>query len=160
VKAAIQGGSLSIASTDPNVTITFSQDSSHALAALGINTFFSGSNAGNLAINQTVAADPNLLAASQNGLPGDNSNALAIAHFNKTPQSVLGNQSWTDSYNSMINQIATTSSSATANAASTQDIVQTLQAQQQNISGVSLDQETVNMLQQQRSYQGAAMFIS
>ena len=31
---------------------------------------------------------------------------------------------------------------------------------QQNVSGVSLDQETVNMLQQQRTYQGAAMFIS
>ena len=28
------------------------------------------------------------------------------------------------------------------------------------VSGVSIDQETVNMLQQQRSYQGAAMFIS
>ena len=76
VKATIKGGSLSIASTDPNVTITFSQDSSHALAALGINTFFSGYNAGNLAVNSTTAANPNLLAAAQNGVPGDNSNAL------------------------------------------------------------------------------------
>jgi flagellar hook-associated protein 1 FlgK len=160
VKATIQGGNLSIASTDPNVTITFSQDSSHALAALGINTFFTGSTAGNLGVNQTVAANPDLLAAAQNGVPGDNSNALAIAKFNTTPQTVLGNQSWTDSYNSMISQIATTSAAATSNVTSTQDIVQTLQAQQQNVSGVSLDQETVNMLQQQRSYQGAAMFIS
>jgi flagellar hook-associated protein 1 FlgK len=160
VKAAIKGGSLSIASTDPNVSITFSQDSSHALAALGINTFFSGYNAGNLAVNSTTAANPNLLAAAQNGVPGDNSNALAIAKFPSTVQTVLGNQSWTDSYNSMINGVATTSAAATSNVTSTQDIVQTLQAQQQNVSGVSLDQETVNMLQQQRSYQGAAMFIS
>jgi flagellar hook-associated protein 1 FlgK len=60
----------------------------------------------------------------------------------------------------MINGVATTSAQATADANSTQDVVQTLQTQQQAVSGVSLDQETVNMLQQQRSYQGAAMFIS
>ena len=160
LSATVQGGQLTIASTNPNVTFTFSQDSSHALAALGINTFFSGSNAGNLAVNSQTAADPNLLAAAQNGTPGDNTNALAIANFPTTTQTGLGNQSWTESYDSMINQIATTSATAKANANSTSDIVQTLQAQQQNVSGVSLDQETVNMLQQQRSYQGAAMFIS
>ena len=60
----------------------------------------------------------------------------------------------------MINGVATTSAAATSNVTSTQDIVQALQTQQQNVSGVSIDQETVNMLQQQRSYQGAAMFIS
>jgi flagellar hook-associated protein 1 FlgK len=60
----------------------------------------------------------------------------------------------------MISGIATTGATANGNASSTQDIVQALQTQQQNVSGVSLDQETVNMLQQQRSYQGAAMFIS
>jgi flagellar hook-associated protein 1 FlgK len=160
LSASVQGGMLSIASTDPNTTITFSQDSSHVLAALGINSFFQGSNANNMAVNSTVAANPNLLAAAQNGDPGDNSNALAIANFPSTTQTVLGNQSWTNAYGSMINGIATTGASANSNVTSTQDIVEALQTQQQNVSGVSLDQETVNMLQQQRTYQGAAMFIS
>jgi len=160
VSASIQGGKLTIASSDPNVKVTFSQDSSHALAALGINTFFQGSTAGNIAVNSTVAADPNLLAAAQNGDPGDNQNALAIAKFAGTTQTVLGNQSWTNSYGSLITSIANTSATATSNVSSTGDIVQALQTQQQNVSGVSIDQETVNMLQQQRSYQGAAMFIS
>jgi flagellar hook-associated protein 1 len=60
----------------------------------------------------------------------------------------------------MIGQIANTSAAAASNVNSTEDIVQTLQAQQQNVSGVSLDQETINMLTEQRAYQGAAMFIS
>jgi flagellar hook-associated protein 1 len=160
INASVQGGMLNIASTDPNVTITFSQDSSHVLAALGINSFFQGSNASTMAVNSTVAANPNLLAAAQNGDPGDNSNALAIANFPTTTQTILGNQSWTDAYGSMITGIATTGATANSDANSTQDIVQALQTQQQNVSGVSLDQETVNMLEQQRSYQGAAMFIS
>ena len=108
VSASVQGGVLTIASTDPNSTITFSQDSSHVLAALGINSFFQGSNASSIAVNSTVAANPNLLAAAQNGDPGDNSNALAIANFPSTTQTVLGNQGWTDAYGSMINGIATT----------------------------------------------------
>jgi len=160
IKATVQGGMLNISSTDPNVQLTFSQDSSHVLAALGINTFFQGSDANDIAVNSQVAGNPNLLAAAQNGDPGDNKTALAIANFPTTTQSVLGNQSWTDAYNGMINGIATTSAQATSNASSTLDVVQTLQTQQQAVSGVSLDQETVNMLQQQRSYQGAAMFIS
>jgi flagellar hook-associated protein 1 FlgK len=160
VSATIQGGKLTIASTDPNVKLSFSQDSSHALAALGINTFFTGSTAGTIGVNSNVANDPNLLAAAQNGTPGDNQNALAIANFASTAQSSLGNQSWTNSYQSLITGIATTSAAAKNNVTSTGDIVQALQTQQQNVSGVSLDQETVNMLQQQRSYQGAAMFIS
>jgi flagellar hook-associated protein 1 len=160
VSASIQGGMLTIASTDPNDTITFSQDSSHVLAALGINTFFSGSTAGNIAVNSTVAGNPSLLAAAQNGEPGDNSNALAIANFPTTSQPSLGNQSWSNSYNAMITGIATTGAQASSDANSTQDIVEALQTQQQNVSGVSIDQETVNMLEQQRSYQGAAMYIS
>lgn len=160
ISASVQGGMLNIQSTDPNVTITFSQDSSHVLAALGINSFFQGKDASSIAVNSTAASNPNLLAAAQNGDPGDNSNALAIAGFASTTQSLLGNQSWTSAYGSMINGVATTGAAANSNAQSTQDIVQTLQTQQQNVSGVSLDQETVNMLQQQRSYQGAAMFIS
>ena len=160
VKATVQGGMLTIASTDPNVTLTFSQDSSHVLAALGINTFFQGSDAGSIAVNSNAASNPSLLAAAQNGDPGDNSNALAIANFPSTTQAILNNQTWTDAYNGMINGVATASAAAKSNTTSTQDIVQTLQTQQQAVSGVSLDQETINMLQQQRSYQGAAMFIS
>ncbi|HEX4053677.1 MAG TPA: flagellar hook-associated protein FlgK [Tepidisphaeraceae bacterium] len=160
VQATIQGGKLTIASTDPNVQISFSQDSSHVLAALGINTFFQGSDANSIAVNSVAASNPNLLAAAQNGDPGDNTNALAIANFPSTLQSTLGNQSWTDSYNAMIGGIATTSAQAISDTQSTQDIQQTLQSQQQSVSGVNIDTETVHMLQQQRSYQGAAMFIS
>jgi flagellar hook-associated protein 1 FlgK len=60
----------------------------------------------------------------------------------------------------MINGMATTAAQATNDAQSTLDIVNTLQAQQQSISGVSIDSETINMMQQQRAFQGAAQLIS
>ena len=43
--------------------ISFSDDSSGALATLGINTFFTGNTAATVGINQTIAGNPNLLAA-------------------------------------------------------------------------------------------------
>jgi flagellar hook-associated protein 1 FlgK len=160
VSASIQGGKLSISTTSADEQITFSQDSSHVLAALGINTFYQGSNAGDIAVNPVVANNTQYLAAAQNGQPGDNQTALAIAQLGSTAQASLGGSSWLDAYNGMINVLATTASQATNDAQSTLDIVNTLQAQQQSISGVSIDNETINMMQQQRAFQGAAQLIS
>lgn len=160
VSATVVGGKLNISSSSADEQITFSQDSSHVLAALGINTFFQGSDAGSIAVNPIVANNTQYLNAAQNGQPGDNQTALAIAQMGSTPQSTLGGSSWLDSYNNMINGVATTASQASNNAQSTLDIVNTLQAQQQSVSGVSIDNETINMMQQQRAFQGAAQLIS
>ena len=160
VSATIQGGMLTIASTDPNQTITFSQDSSHVLASLGINTFFTGSTAGNMGVNSTITNNPSLIAAAQNGQTGDNQTALAIANLSNLSPSVLGGSSVQNYYSSMINGIGSTASQANTDAQSTLDIVNTLQSQQQSLSGVNMDDETINMLQQQRAYQGAAMIIN
>jgi flagellar hook-associated protein 1 len=48
VQATISNGKLQISTTNPDTQITFSQDSSGVLAGLGINTFFSGTDAGRL----------------------------------------------------------------------------------------------------------------
>ena len=56
-----------------NIELTFSQDSSGALAAIGVNNYFTGSNATDIAVNQTLQDQPSLLAAAKNGQAGDNS---------------------------------------------------------------------------------------
>jgi flagellar hook-associated protein 1 FlgK len=160
VSASVVGGKLNVSSTSADEQITFSQDSSHVLAALGVNTFFQGSDAGSIAVNPIVANNTAYLNAAQNGQPGDNQTALAIAQLGSTAQAALGGSSWLDSYNNMINGVATTASQASNDAQSTLDIVNTLQAQQQSLSGVSIDNETINMMQQQRAFQGAAQLIT
>ena len=55
---------------------------------------------------------------------------------------------------------ATVASNATNAAGSTLDIVNTLQAQQQAVSGVSIDEETINLIKEQEAYAGAARIIS
>jgi flagellar hook-associated protein 1 FlgK len=160
VTASIQGGLLTIATASPTESITFSQDSSHVLAGLGINTFFQGTDANSMAVNPIIVQKPGFVAAAANGDPGDNQTALAIANLATIGQQPLGGASFNSAYRNMIDGIATTSSQAQNNAQATLDIRNTLQAQQSAYSGVSLDEETVNMMKQQLAYQGAARLVS
>ncbi|WP_428938123.1 flagellar hook-associated protein FlgK [Fontivita pretiosa] len=160
ISASISGGRLSISADSSDVQISFSQDSSGVLAALGINSFFSGSDAGNIAVNQTIAAKPALLAAAQNGERGDNQTALAIAGLESQGLSSLGGASIKQNYEAMVNGIATSAAAARTSAEATATIRQTLAAQREALSGVSLDEEAVNLMKQQRAFQGAAKLIS
>jgi flagellar hook-associated protein 1 FlgK len=159
VGATISGGRLTIAATSGQ-QITFSQDSSGVLAALGINTFFTGSNATNIAVNPVVTNQPDLIAAAQDGDPGDNKTALAIAALGTQPIASLQGQSLNATYQNMINGISVATSTANTDQKAAQSVQDTLQSQQQSESGVSLDEETVNLLQQQTAYAGAAKLIS
>jgi len=160
VAATINAGQLTIGSTNAAAQISFSQDSSGTLASLGINTFFTGSGAGDIGVNSTVVNQTSLLAAAQNGEPGDNSNAVAISQLESQPLTGLNGESLQSSYQGLVNQIGNGAAAAKTNATATQAVQQTLTAQQQALSGVSINEETVNLLQQQQAFQAAARVVS
>lgn len=160
VQATDTGGVLKISSTNGNDQISFSQDSSGALASLGVNTFFTGTDATDIAVNNTVASQPALLNAAQNGDPADNQTALTLASLATQPIASLGGASLNDTYQSMINGVATQLSSANSNAQAAQSVQTTLQSQRDSLSGVSIDNETINLLKQQQVYQGGAQLIN
>lgn len=160
VKATDTGGQLQIASTVAGQQISFSQDSSGVLATLGVNTFFTGKDASDIAVNQVVSTQPQLLAAAQNGDPGDNQTAVAIAALSSQPIASLGGASLNDTYQTMINGVATQAAAAQSNAQAAQSVQDTLQSQRDSISGVSMDEEAINLMKQQQAYQGAARLIN
>ncbi|MFQ5806197.1 MAG: flagellar hook-associated protein FlgK, partial [Phycisphaerae bacterium] len=59
----------------------FSEDSSGALAALGLASFFSGQDARDIAIRNEVKQDPRLIAASLSGALSDGDNAGRVANL-------------------------------------------------------------------------------
>jgi flagellar hook-associated protein 1 FlgK len=159
VQAAIVGGKLNIKSSG-GTQISFSQDTSNTLASLGVNTFFQGKDAASMGVNSNIVANSNLIAAAQNGDPGDNTNALALAQVGTKAQTTLAGSSITDSYQTLIGGVTATTASAKTDATATSDVVNTLQAQRDSLSGVSIDEETINLMQQQRAYQGSARVVS
>jgi flagellar hook-associated protein 1 FlgK len=160
VSATDTNGLLKINSTASNEQITFSDDTSGTLASLGINTFFTGNDSTNIAVNSTVQNNLSLVTAAQNGDSADNTTAVAISQLGDAAQTGLSGQSINQAYENMVNGLATQASTATSDATATSQVVTTLQDQRQNLSGVSLDEETVNLLQEQNAYQAAARVIT
>jgi flagellar hook-associated protein 1 FlgK len=160
ISASVAGGQLKIASDSPDVEISFSQDSSGALAALGINNFYSGSDARDIAVSANIKNRPALLAAAKNGEPADNQTARAIADLEQQSIKSLDGSTLKASYESMVNGLATAAASAKTNADATQVVKETLETQREALSGVSLDEEAVNLMREQRAFQGAARLIT
>jgi flagellar hook-associated protein 1 len=157
VSASVVNGKLQISAASGS-TISFSDDSSGVLSSLGINTFFSGNDASDIGINSAVSANPSLLAVAD-GTSG-NGTAVAIAALANKGVPSLGGATISDSYESMVNNIATQTANASANSDAANQVQTTLQTQQQSISGVSQDEEAINLIQEQTAYQGAAQVIN
>lgn len=138
----------------------FAEDTSGVLAALGINTFFAGTDSTDISVNQALKDDPDLLATGAGGGPGDNSNIIELAKFLETPSSLLGGIDVDQFYNNLISGVATNASTEKALYDGYETFLTSLQSQREQISGVSLDEETIKILQFQQSYQAAARVIS
>ena len=161
VNASVTGnGKLELSTTNKNYEMTFSQDGSHTLAALGINSFFSGKNAFDIAVNSDVADNPQLIAAAKDNLPGDGTNAASIAALRTKAIDSLGGLSIPGQYRSIVGELATKTAGARQRKQVHQAIVDTLTAQSESVSGVNLDEETVHLMSSQQAFQGAAKYIS
>ncbi|HVS72427.1 MAG TPA: flagellar hook-associated protein FlgK [Phycisphaerae bacterium] len=153
-------GHLQVSSSDPNVTFGFGDDTSGALASLGVNTFFSGKNASDIAVNSVLTNNPDYLATGRDNVAGSNRNAQALALAGSAAVASLGGKSVQDSYAAYTADLATKTQTASDSVTATTSIYQSLYAQQQSISGVSLDEEAINLTQYQRAFEGSARFIN
>ncbi len=153
-------GALKIDADSADFKFSFSDDSSGVLAALGINTFFTGSKALDIDVNDALGESPGLLATGQGHVPGDASNAVAIATLQDQGIGDLNGLSLRDYWTRHIEDYAIRTSQAGQEVSSTGVVLSSLQAQRESVSGVNLDAEAINLLAYERAYQGAARFIS
>ena len=153
-------GQLQIAADNPGATVSFSNDSSHALAALGLNSFLDGDHAGNLSVSAEIAGDPRLLAAARDHLDGDNRGALAIAELRTQPLAALQGTSLTARWSNAVTELGANVAAADARRQADGLVRENLSAQQAAVSGVNADEETIDLLQSQRAYQAAARYLT
>ncbi|MDZ4831396.1 MAG: flagellar hook-associated protein FlgK [Phycisphaerae bacterium] len=141
-------------------TLTFSDDSSGTLAALGVNALFGGQDATDIALNQALLDNPRLLAAGRGHLPGSNASALAMVALEDLQVEPLGGRSLRGFWQSVVSDHAVRTAAAIDAADSATIVRESLSAQEQSVSGVSLDEESVDLLTYQRQFQAAAKFIA
>jgi len=154
-------GTLSIDAED-GFTFEFSEDSSGVLAVLGVNTYFTGTGAADIGVRQALIDSPQLLAhgTTVDGAFTDNGAALAILGVRDQSVAALGGRSITSSWLDTASTVGARANSATNRYEASTLVRQSLEAQSASVSGVSIDEESINLLNYQRQYQGAARFIS
>lgn len=130
------------------------------------NDFFSGNSAATI---EVVITDLNKIAAAatwdDDGEPGDGSNALALAQLKHQLTMILpGNTKPTatfeDYLRSAVGQLGVAAQEANRMVENQELLVSQLENNRQAVSGVSLDEEMVNMIRFQHAYNAAARVIT
>jgi flagellar hook-associated protein 1 len=118
--------------------------------------------AANLSIAAAIKADSKLIVASPLAPPSTfGTVAGAIGGLLTDPSSQAGTMtgSFSSIYGSIVSAAGKASRSAEDALATQQVILAQANAQRDSVSGVSLDEEAINLLQFQRSYEAAARFL-
>ena len=141
-------------------TFTFADDTSGFLAGMGLNAFFSGTDSSDIDVSSLVATSPALVAAGHSSSAGDGSNATAMASLQNQSIASLGGASLDEYYTTTIANLAVRQSGARSAAEAGGIIFDSLTAQREGMSGVSLDEEAIAMVSYQRAYQGVARYLN
>lgn len=156
------GVSVALSSGTANVGDSFStrmvshSDTAGILTTLGLNTFFVGSDASSIGINPDLLGNTERLATSRSGDVGDSSNVLRLAALRDTPLLSGGKQTLQEFFTETVTTVGSQVQNLTNSQQTNQILGERLQAEQQSISGVDVNEELTRMLQFQRMFQMAA----
>ena len=147
--------------------VVFSSDSSNVLAAYEINTFFHGSSAADISVDAAILSDPGRIATasadpatSAVAITG-NSIALSILALRDQALNVDGGTplSLTQRAANLAGTFGLDIASASQESLFRESQAASLSVQREAVSGVNLDEELVNMMVFQRSYEASAKII-
>jgi flagellar hook-associated protein 1 FlgK len=128
--------------------------------ATGAN-FFTGSDAGSIAVNTALINDPSSFQASGSATSsGDNTVALELAELADSPQSNLQNETFGDSFDQTVGDFGHALQTANNQVSNQTAVMNMLTNQQASVSGVSLDQEMTNLLSFQQAYEASAELVT
>jgi flagellar hook-associated protein 1 FlgK len=135
-------------------------DTSDVLVALGLNSFFTGTGAADIALRSDLELDPARIATSLSGSSGDNQLLLKMLGLQNQKVGDLGGKTLGQYYGGLIGgfgfDMASTENALDANDA----LMNSLDQLQQSVSGVNLDEELVDMVKYEQAFQAASQFIN
>ncbi len=132
------------------------------LNGIGGEVFFIGTGtAADLEINPNIVADLNLIAAASDAatVPGDSRNAVDIASL-QYELNMGGTQSYNDYYGTIVRDVGNEVLKSSAYYNHQSDMMVQLENQRESVSGVSLDEEMINLIKFQNAYTAAAKLIT
>ncbi|GAB7079430.1 flagellar hook-associated protein FlgK [Megalodesulfovibrio paquesii] len=167
--ATIQDGQLKLTAED-GVEFEFAGDSSGLCAALGLNTYYAGQDVESMAVDARILADSDhinaaMVDASGEVSSGDNSNALALAALAEKDvslDSLYNNTSQTlsEHLHGLAGKAGADTDVAARNYTQAYTLAADLDERQQEVAGVSMDEELANLTRYQQAYEAASQLIT
>jgi flagellar hook-associated protein 1 FlgK len=142
---------------DPGFSFSFPDDTSGVLATMGVNSFFEGTNASTIGVRDDVSV---MLGRMEGDQFIANGTALAMGNLADDAVDGLGGISISKFWAQQAQDIAVKTSSARTNANADRLVRESLEGQRAAVSGVSIDEESINLMSYQRQYQAAAQVIT
>jgi flagellar hook-associated protein FlgK len=135
-------------------------DTAGFLSAVGINTFFSGSGALDMAITSSILQDPRRVAASL-GLGGtDNANIMRMADIRNTAQTALGSLTVGQFYQRLASTIGQELSTRQMQQDNIEAVILNLVNRQSDISGININEEAAQLLLFEQMFQAMAEYMN
>jgi flagellar hook-associated protein 1 FlgK len=134
-------------------------DTSDVLPALGLGVLFTGHDAATIGVREDLQRNPELLASSVSGAPGDASNLLRMLELDTRGLEGLGGaalgEAWSDVVGGVALEIGATSSALDSETF----LLDSLEQRRTQLSGVNVDEELVFMIEQEQAFQAASQYI-
>lgn len=134
-------------------------DQTDVLVALGLGGLFTGSGALDMGVREDIELDPSLLAAGFGQGESDGSALLSVFATKDITHATLGGGSFDEFYSQLVGSVGFEASTAETAMNANNALLNSLQQQREQVSGVNLDEEMTNMLRYEQSYQAAAQYI-
>ncbi|MDH4241806.1 MAG: flagellar hook-associated protein FlgK [Phycisphaerae bacterium] len=159
IKISLSAGDF-VAGDNFDVDAFASSDTSSMLAAIGINTFFSGSSAVNMAVCSDISSTPGRIATSLGADMTDNTNASRMAGLKDETISSLNTMTPVEFYRRLVTNIGQQLYLKNIHQGNIEIMTQNLANQQTEISGVNINDEAAQMLVYEQMFQAMAKYLN
>ena len=130
-------------------------DTTDVLVAFGLNGFFTGSRASDVAVRSDLADDPTRIATSYDGAPGSNAVLVELLRLESGEAGIAPGQA----YNDLVGEVGFRTATAQDAADTNEALLVGLEQRRDAVSGVNVDEELIDMLAFEQSFAAAAQYI-
>jgi flagellar hook-associated protein 1 FlgK len=153
-------GRIQISADSGSAGFTFGEDTSGFLAAAGINTFFNGNSAVDIAINDKLVRDSSFLSVSSGGIGEDTEILTQLVDLIDRPVDHLDGRSVRTAYETSVTRLGQEINLHENAAEGLRNFHATLEGQHLSITGVNIDEESIKMITYQRAFQASSRVIA
>jgi len=142
------------------VDVLATSDTSGFLAAAGLNTFFSGAGASDMAVCQAIADDPDRIATAIGPDQADNIAGLRLAGVQDEPVALLEGLTPNEYYQRIVAEVGQDVALKESQKSNIESMMANLRQQQSEVSGVDINDEAALLLVFEKTFQAIAKYLN